>query len=152
MSDTLATVVIGVVSGLFASGGVLGVKGLLERYVTQRQDAGIAAGSAEQQRQTRMAEATVEMAQRLSEAMIDLATETLKTSNVNILQLASGLEMHRTDSSLQFSALQDNIAENERTLEVLTGEVRAVNTRLGVVVEHLVGRSDSETREGGRKT
>lgn len=144
-----------VLTGLFATGGIFGAKGLADRYISSRQNAQIAATAAEQKRQTTMAEATVAMAQRLAEAMIELAQETLRTTQTNILQLAAGLETHRTESTYQFQAIRqgveedtqgikDLITDNSKALNTLTEEVRSVNNRLGVIVNHLSGNGARE--------
>lgn len=113
-------------SGLLGAGGILGAKGLLDRYVT-----------GQQQRQTTMASAVVQMAQDLSTAMVGLAKDTIQANHATALQLVTNLESFKVESGHQYRFLREEVEGNTEKLAQLDGHVILMNQRLSVIVEHL---------------
>jgi len=140
---------------------ILGTGGFVAVWMKSRSERERLRVEADQQRQTvqvqgdedresAMAAAVVEMARESNQAIIALVSELVKGTNTNFIQMATSFEGFKTESAHQVRYLREAVEHNTGALGKYGAEVEELNSRLGIVVDHLTrqpeGTADIDDR------
>ena len=132
-------VLIAFIAGILGAGGILGSKGIIDRYLTTRQDMSSSREVAEQGQDTTVINTVMTLTKELSAAMVELARDALNNNQMALANIAASLDSHSRESQGRYDRTEAVWTDAKGLLEKNVKALASIEEKLDallVVVEN----------------